>query len=90
MAHRWDVGYLVGMTERMLVSLLDLRCFERVAELALLKGSQDFERTVAWWGGASAQVQRKLAAEGYSPPVQRLLAKDTLPPPAAGQKRKSF
>ena len=88
LAHRWQVQHVLPMTERLLVGLLDHASFERIAELAVLKGSGDFERAVAAWAKASREVKCSLDAGRYSHALRKLLGKDEKP--AATRKRKSF
>ena len=77
------------MAERLLVSMLGTDAFERIGELAVLKGSRSFEVAVGKWGSASQEVQSKLKAGGFSPALRRLLGEKE-DEPAASRKRKSF
>jgi hypothetical protein len=89
LAHVWEVRHVLPMAERLLVSMLGADAFERIGELAVLKGSRSFEVAVGKWGSASQEVQSKLKAGGFSPALRRLLGEKE-DEPAASRKRKSF
>ena len=95
LVHRW-VGGAARATNaraRLLTSLLSDASFERLGELAVLKGSRDFEQTVAKWGKASAFVGPRAGGQGlvtYSPALRKLLGKDDATAAPASRKRKSF
>jgi hypothetical protein len=89
LAHRWDVKHALPMLERLLAGLLNDESFERIGELAVAKGSRDFEQAVGKWGNMSKRVQRKLEANKCSPALRKLLGKDDAAT-APSRKRKSF
>ena len=90
LAHRWAVGSILPIAERLLITLLTVESFEPIVEVAILKGSPELEEAIAKWGVASAGVQATLKAGGYSPALRALLGFAPQPQERPGRKRKSF
>ena len=77
------------MLEMQLVRKVNDIRFERIAEVAALKGSREFEQAVVVFGRASRLVNANLRSGGYSPAVRKLMEVGDAAKPGA-KRRRSF